>query len=437
MNSQKNRFPFLLIGILLLLTILPGSDVKADVGVPPAHPGYSLSPGDYETNVQMVSEVVEIIIREDPFKASVSASFQMRNNGVKDEEIEVWFPLGEVINWGKKDRVFQAVDFQAWVNGSEMDLTIEKSDQWKLIWAHWPVRFPAETPVEITVSYILSPSWNNSPAWCGRFDYILETGAGWQGVIETAEIIIQTPYPLGELDALLGFGDPFFANPSGYSTNHTGISWMFSDLEPTEQDNINFSLLEPETWHAIYDSYITLETSPNDWEAHERLARGLSIWKGIQAGVEFHGFSPASIDTDAIADLIRQSWIKTLELSPPDVGPYRTALWYFKSNPHVLEPYQMQNFFNQAIELFPEDEQISDLYEEALAAGLIVDGAPSISATPPLPEASETPVRPIETDTIPGSTSAASSPPLSLIMGSIFIIAAGVLMVVAVKRRKE
>jgi len=437
MTATKKRYPFLLIGILLLLMGIPRSDAKADVGLPPAHPGYSLSPGDYETNVQMVSEVVEIIIDEGPLKASVEASFQMRNNGAEDEDIEVWFPFGEVIHHAKKERVFQVADFQAWVDGKEMDIIIEQSDEWKLIWAHWPVSFPNGESIEILVSYNLNPSMDNTPGWCGRFDYILETGAGWQGAIETAEIIIQAPYPLEELDVLLGFGDPFFANPEGYAIDHTEIRWTFSSLEPTEGDNINFSLLDPGTWQAIYDSYKSLEISPGDWEAHESLARGLSIWQGIQASAEFHGFSAASLDTEAIENLIAESWIKTLELSPPDAGPYRTALWYFKGHPHFIEPYRMQNFFNKAIELFPEDQQINELYEEALARGLIIEGAASISPTPPLPDATATPAGPMETGTISESSNSESSPPMGLIMGSIFIIAAGVLMVVAVKRRKE
>jgi len=88
MVSKKFHFQSLLIGLLLVLTILPAGNAKADVGIPPAHPGYSLSPGDYDTNVQMVSEEVVIIIHKDPYNASVGATFQMRNNSAEDEEIE-------------------------------------------------------------------------------------------------------------------------------------------------------------------------------------------------------------------------------------------------------------------------------------------------------------------------------------------------------------
>jgi len=437
MTPEKNRYLFLLIGILLLLSVIPKSTVKADVGVPPAHPGYSLSPGDYETNVQMVSEEVRIVINEDPFKALVTASFQMQNNGAEDEEIEVWFPLGERKYYAKKDRVVQVADFQAWVSEEEMDITIETSDEWNLVWAHWTVTFPPKIPIEIRVSYLQSPSWDNSPPWFGRFDYILETGAGWQGVIESAEIIIQTPYPPGELDVLLGFGDPFYAKPNGYSINHSEIRWTFYNLEPTEEDNINFSLLEPETWHSIYNSYKTLETTPDDWEAHESLARALSIWKGSLASAEFNGFTEASIEPVSIAGLAGDSWIKVLELSPPDANRFQYALFFFLWNTETIEPFQLQNYYNEAIDLFPEDEGISNSYARAVVEGVINEGAASISPTPPSPDATDTPVGPMDTETSSGSTNPGSSPPISLIMGIIFIVSAGVLIIIAVKRGEK
>ncbi len=74
MTQSKKRYWLLFAGLLLLLTVIPRDNAKADVAVPPAHPGPSLSPGDFETNVQMVSEEVEIIIKEDPFEASAAAS---------------------------------------------------------------------------------------------------------------------------------------------------------------------------------------------------------------------------------------------------------------------------------------------------------------------------------------------------------------------------
>ena len=79
MTQLKNRCRFLLIGVLLLITVLPKDVARADVGLPPVYPGYSLSPGDLATNVQLVSEVVEIVIQEDSFAALVSATITSAN----------------------------------------------------------------------------------------------------------------------------------------------------------------------------------------------------------------------------------------------------------------------------------------------------------------------------------------------------------------------
>ena len=434
MAQSKKISWFLFIGLLLLLTVFPINKAKADVGLPPAHPGSSLSPGEYATNVQMVSEKVEIIIEEETLKASVSAEFYMRNHGTENEEIEVWFPLGERKNYAKKDRIIQVADFRAWVEDNEKEITIENSDEWNLVWAHWPVNFPAETNIAIRVSYVLSPSLETAPSGFGRFDYILETGAGWQGVIEQAVITIQTPYPLGELDNLLGFGNAFYANPSEYSLNHSEITWVFTDLEPIENDNINFSLLRPKIWHRIYDSYKRLEINPDDWEAHENLAHGLSTWMSAQTSAEFHGFSETSNDLDSITQLAGDSWGKVLELSPPDAIRYRSALSYYRMNPQVIEPYQLQNYFNKAVEFFPEDEDIKFYYDIAISEGKIAEGAASISPTPPIPTSTKLPEDIAEEDTDSNNPNTTPSVPLSLIMGIGFISTAVVLIIIAVKR---
>ena len=434
MALSKKHSWLLIIGLLLLLTVFPRDNAKADVGLPPAHPGSSLSPGEYNTNVQMVSEEVEIFIEEDTLEASVSAVFYMRNHGTENEEIEVWFPLGERKNYAKKDRIIQVADFQAWVEDNKKEITIEKSDEWNLVWAHWAVNFPAETPIAIRVSYVLSPSLVTAPSGFGRFDYILETGAGWQGVIEQAVITIQTPYPLGELENLLDFGNAFYANPSGYSLNHSEITWVFTDLEPTEKDNINFSLLRPKAWHGIYDSYKMVEINPDDWEAHENLAHGLSTMRSAQEVAEFHGFSETSNDLDSITQLAGDSWGKVLDLSPPDAIRYKSALSYYRMNPQVIEPYQLQNYFNKAIELFPEDEDIRFYYEIAISEGKIAEGAASISPTPPPPTSTILPEDIAESDTDPNFPNGTPSVPFSLILGGSFISTAVVLIIIAIKR---
>ncbi len=54
MVSKKSPFQYLIIGLLLVLTVLPSGFVRADVGLPPAQPGSSFSPGEFDNNVKMV-----------------------------------------------------------------------------------------------------------------------------------------------------------------------------------------------------------------------------------------------------------------------------------------------------------------------------------------------------------------------------------------------
>ena len=144
--------------ILFTMLIASGQTASADVGIPPAHPGSSLTPKNIRTNVQMVSEEVDIIIQDDPYQAVVNAEFQMRNNSSQEEAIEVWFPLGERQMYGKELTIIQVEDFHARVNGIDQEIIIEDVDEWELVWAHWPVVFPANTGVDIEVSYTLSPA---------------------------------------------------------------------------------------------------------------------------------------------------------------------------------------------------------------------------------------------------------------------------------------
>lgn len=434
MAQWINRSRLLVIPLLFLLAVIHQDDVRADVGVPPAQPGSSLSPGDYLTNVQMVSEEVQITILDEPFEASISASFDMRNNSVEDEEFEVWFPFGERFPNSKGVEVIQAEDFQAWVEGEKVEITIEKSDEWNLIWAHWKVKFPAETPITIQVSYRILPNNLHFPS---SFAYILETGAGWQGVIEKAEISVKMPYPLPALDDLLGLGDVFFAQPGGYSANPDGIKWVFLDLEPTESDNIDLRVLHPTIWHEIRDSLIILKTTPDNWQAHTDLAHGLSSWMRSREWAEREGLADPFPGMDTIIDMIGKSHLKVLDLSPPDAKRYIYALSHFSRYPELIGGSELQEMFNEAQELFPENEQLVWDYERALENGLFeIDKIPD-QPTSTVPEATAAATVTSDIEITEESPSEPSAPSFPLIIGMLFISTASVLIIIAIRRREK
>ena len=79
MTQPKYRYRFLLVAVLLLIMVIPKNTARADTGIPPAHPGSSLSPGNLSTNLKMVSEEVVITFDDDPYQASISTTITAAN----------------------------------------------------------------------------------------------------------------------------------------------------------------------------------------------------------------------------------------------------------------------------------------------------------------------------------------------------------------------
>jgi len=431
MKHRNGHLPILIIGLLLSLAQITSNDVKADVGVPPAQPASSLSPGEIDTQVQMVSEEVEIIIREEEYQASVSADFQMRNNGEEDEGIEVWFPFGERLTYSKGSSHISVHDFQAWVDGEKQVVAIENSDEWLIFWAHWPVSFPAGGDVNIKVSYTVDV---DQKGFLERYSYIMETGGGWQGPIEEAFITIEAPYPLRELDEFLGV-PAFFAQPKGYSVSGSSIRWDLRDLEPTSEDNIDFRYFYADAWNRIADGIDALETDPEDWQAHYHLASGLNLWLDIHQNAVIAGFSELSPENEKLEEIAAGSYWKAVRLSPPDPGRFISAIMYFRRHLDLIEPRDLQEIYYQAVQTYPDNEQLGEYYQEALEAGWIAEGPPP-SPTPLLPTITPTAPTPTAeiTPGVPGG--AGQSLTFELLAGLSFLGGAILLIFYAVRRRR-
>lgn len=98
-------------------------------------------------------------------------------------------------------------------------------------WYIWNVHFKKKDLRQIKVTYFLP---------CGKgygdryryFKYLLHTGAGWYGKIDTAKINIQImDFSLAKIDSV---------SPSNYykDKKENTYRWLFTDLEPTEKDDI-------------------------------------------------------------------------------------------------------------------------------------------------------------------------------------------------------
>ena len=430
---QRNHIRcFLISGLLLMLCLVPLADVNADVGLPPSQPGSSLSPGDYETRVQMVSEQVEIIIPEmSPEEwmatAQVTADFQMFNHGEEDESIEVWFPFGEKSDYAKGWKVIQVSDFQVWVDDQEMEVMVNESDEWLIIWAHWPVTFPAGETVEIQVSYTITENLvGGGPYNFHGFYYILETGAGWDGVIEEAHITVKAPYPLGALDDFLG-GPTFLARPDGYTVSGNDVNWALQDLEPTENDNLEIYLLHQDIQQHIIDARQALQIDVNDWEASYQLAEGIHAWLNAQPSLVSGDFIDTTPDLHALEELATARYQQALDHSPPDLSLYLKALAFFRWYPSWINSRDLQDYYYRAVLHFPDNKQLRENYQREIEEGNIGEGKPP-SATP-LPTATLTPTVPPTTEIIDTPVGSETSNPLYFLLGlALFFFALLLLM---------
>lgn len=105
-------------------------------------------------------------------------------------------------------------------------------------WYVWDVHFGRDERKTIKVSYNL-PSGMGYGANYRYFKYILETGAGWFGPIEQANINLQ----LHDID----IKKIEEVSPAGYQIDKTGkkVSWQLNNLEPTREDDIYVQYYNP------------------------------------------------------------------------------------------------------------------------------------------------------------------------------------------------
>ena len=337
-----------------LMSLALTAQVEADASPPLYPPGSAVLPPG-ETMVQMVAETVEITIVvpsgassqwPSPARAEYEARFTMRNQGQATEQMDVRFPLTTGDSW---ETIW---DFAAFVDGEPV--RVRKSTEAYALgdsrvtrWAVFPVTFEPGVDALITVTYSTSISgwgWNQyddigdsvQDAFFGSMNpdtatvyYILETGAGWYGPIETGTIVLTVPYRAGPIN-VLGLDASLAEDRSAWETggggNLSGPSfadhearWEFSQLEPTRDDNLNIQFLWPDEWRYIQNLEAEAKTHPRDAAialklAGAYLAAGAGVYSGratehhcglsqqeIQRALVFH---PASEELLAGLDFI-------------------------------------------------------------------------------------------------------------------------------------
>ena len=244
--------------VLFLILLLPRNVAFADIAPPPITVIGGLGAFEYQsTNVQMSSERVEMEIIPYRYeyegesiishRIKVSAWFIMHNMSDQDESMDVIFPLDNLnrcdtyhlagIPENYSEMFFVPDSFEAQVNGKILETsTITTNFPLDIDgycgeseWADFYVFFPADKDVEIRVSYLMG--------MIGMYEgvssvaYTLETGAAWKGPIGDVKVIFRFPYTMDDF-ILPG-------TSSDYIVMQNEISWHYTNIEPTHQDNIS------------------------------------------------------------------------------------------------------------------------------------------------------------------------------------------------------
>lgn len=212
-----------------------------------------------ESDVRMVSEDVHITL--DDSTASVSCRFEMRNEGTS-KHLTAGFP----------DRNFGSMyDFHARVNGRDVPVRLVRRIPPEKLNGREPFPFQAlfTIPFGSAESGLIVEVWYKNrfvpDIYQGlkdlRFEYILQTGSYWNGVIEDAKVTVDfgviTP---GRISGI---------SPSGYIKDGNTVTWRFTNFEPlSSRSDIRFDIIRKELYSRMAEAYFLLEENPSSARGH-------------------------------------------------------------------------------------------------------------------------------------------------------------------------
>lgn len=360
--------------MLLFVLFLPTHAVLADAAPPQLPPGGDVGAGGFETNVQMVSEDVLITVESadpdptlaDTFpsglvsydtRAHVDAFFYMVNQGSEVESFDVWFPIGG--SSGYSDDL-SVDDFAVWVGDTPTETgtayTEPENFEDPSIWATWPVTFYPGQTVTLHVAYYAYPTGYRP---YGRVEYLLHTGAGWQGPIGEGTVTIRLPYEVNDFNTDLTSADWNGPSPGYFSVSGTEVVWQFSNLEPTQADDIGLTIMQPSVWQAIQSAEAGVQQEPDN------PARVLALARAQEDAIYVkHVVEPVARNVE-LAELAMKSYEQAIDLDPDNVDAYAeylNLLWaisYDFDSPSFREKFKQ--YLDAALALAPDDERLQEV----------------------------------------------------------------------------
>lgn len=349
---------FVLVCFFVLL--LPPLQARADVGVQPVLPGGSNIQPQEQTPVQMAAEVVTITVRPATAEdnaildlnpeayglqtrpvwfvgiAEVEAVFTMKNPTRTDFTLTAWFPLASALptadwNLNPEETVPTIVGFQVFTEDIPVAYAVSSQPNPQgvqyppLPWASFPLSFPADSETRITVRYHvpLQPSIKGHEM---ALYYIFQTGSGWAGSIGSAELILNLPYPATS-ETIAGIvPEKFYLPPMNVGGSAAGLPagavlegnqarWLWTDFEPTPQDDFAIWLLQPQAWQQLQAARTAVEAAPQNGIA----------W--LQLAVQYHALSVTDRNYPLVFSPVYlpqgiQAYRKAAELLPAQPAPH-------------------------------------------------------------------------------------------------------------------
>lgn len=179
--------------------------------------------------------------------------FTMRNLGTKSESMAVRFPMTANDGFGNYPEI---TDLIIKVDGQQIpyrrasypDIRYQDQD---VPWAEFDTVFLIGQDVPIQVSYNIKGS-GYMPFTA--FYYILESGAGWNDTIGSADIILRLPYEANTQNVIMNMQIGWAETPAGGVIEGNEVRWHFDNFEPSfdgSVKNMEFALVAPVNWQSI------------------------------------------------------------------------------------------------------------------------------------------------------------------------------------------
>ena len=153
------------------------------------------------------------------------------------------------------------------------------------------------------------------------------------------------------------------------------MTWHYDNLEPTSDDNLEISILQPSVWSESVVAQATVASQPDSNEAWGSLARAYK-----HAVIGYKGFLREDDGGKKLFDLAVQAYQKAIAISP-DVAKwhagYAELLW-----PAAYTAYPIDNnYLTQALQEIQRALQLDPVNQQARALADEMGNIPGVIST--------------------------------------------------------